>query len=248
MPSIEINEQFEQVLNFINRTNQNVFLTGKAGTGKTTLLKHIRQNTFKQIAVIAPTGVAAINAGGSTIHSFFQFPFTPFLPVWKENGMPDFSATNLPTSKFNSQRLAIFKNLELLVIDEVSMVRADLLDQVDFTLRQTRKRWHLPFGGVQVLLIGDMYQLPPIVQHEEKKLLEEVYSGFYFFDSFVIRNHPPVFIELTKIYRQSEQTFVSLLNKVRHNQLDEKGLELLNSRYNPNLSSIDYSNHITLTY
>ncbi len=246
MSSIEISPQFEQVLNFVNRTNQLIFLTGKAGTGKTTLLKYIRENTFKQISIVAPTGVAAINAGGSTIHSFFQFPFTPFLPVIKNDGATD-TSKNLPTLKYNSQRLAIFRNLELLIIDEISMVRADLLDQIDLTLRQTRKKWHLPFGGVQILLIGDMYQLPPVVQPEEWKLLGEVYRSPYFFDSLVMRNNPPVYIELDKIYRQSEQTFIGLLNKVRNNNLDLEGLDLLNSHYRANLTREDYLNNITLT-
>lgn len=246
MSTIEINPQFEQVLDFVNRTNQLIFLTGKAGTGKTTLLKHIRRNTFKQMAVVAPTGVAAINAGGSTIHSFFQFPFAPFLPALGERGELD-PARNPMTLRYNSQRLAIFRNLELLVIDEVSMVRADLIDQIDITLRQTRKKWHLPFGGVQVLLIGDMYQLPPVVQQEEWKLLEEVYPSVYFFDSVVMRKHPPVYIELEKIYRQSEQTFIELLNKVRNNQLDMSSLDLLNAHYKPEITAADYRENITLT-
>lgn len=246
MSTIEISPQFEQVLNFINRTNQLIFLTGKAGTGKTTLLKYIKQNTFKQISIVAPTGVAAINAGGSTIHSFFQFPFTPFLPALKESGEID-SSKNPVTLKYNSQRLAIFRNLELLVIDEISMVRADLLDQIDVTLRQTRKKWHLPFGGVQVLLIGDMYQLPPVVQQEEWKLLNEIYPSAFFFDSLVIRRNPPVYIELDKIYRQSEQIFIQLLNKVRNNNLDLESLDLLNSHYKANITKEDYRDNITLT-
>lgn len=242
---IEINIQFEQVLSFVNQTNQLIFLTGKAGTGKTTLLKYIRQNTHKQIAVVAPTGVAAINAGGSTIHSFFQFAFTPFLPAISESGELDHS--KLPVLKYNSQRLAIFRNLELLVIDEVSMVRADMIDQIDVTLRQTRKKWHLPFGGVQVMLIGDMYQLPPVVQHEEWRILSEVYQSPFFFDSMLIKNNPPVYIELEKIYRQNEQTFIELLNKVRNNILDYPSLELLNSHYKQNISQEDYRENITLT-
>src|SRR4051812_33896710 len=193
MEAIEINSQFKQVLDFVNRTRQLIFLTGKAGTGKTTLLKYVRENTHKQLAVVAPTGVAAINAGGSTIHSFFQFPFTPFLPTIKESGELDVVHTQLPTLKYNSQRLAIFRNLELLVIDEVSMVRADLLDQIDITLRQTRKKWHQPFGGVQVMLIGDMYQLPPVVQQEEWRMLNGLYPSPFFFDSHVIRNNRPVY-------------------------------------------------------
>lgn len=247
MSSIEINLQFEQVLRFVNQTSQLIFLTGKAGTGKTTLLKYIRQNTFKQMAVVAPTGVAAINAGGSTIHSFFQFPFTPFLPALKEDGALNTTKNNLPVLKYNSQRLAIFRNLELLVIDEVSMVRADLLDQIDVTLRQTRKKWHLPFGGVQVMLIGDMYQLPPVVQPGEWSMLSEVYASPYFFDSVVVRNNIPVYIELEKIYRQNEQTFIDLLNKVRNNVLDEQGLQLLNSHYKEKISQQDYQENITLT-
>lgn len=247
MSTIDINPQFVQVLNFINHTNQLVFLTGKAGTGKTTLLKYIRQNTYKQIAVVAPTGVAAINAGGSTIHSFFQFPFTPFLPSLRESGEMNFEKNNLPVLKHNSQRLAIFRSLELLVIDEVSMVRADMLDQIDMTLRQTRKKWNVPFGGVQVMLIGDMYQLSPVVQNEEWKILSQVYQSPYFFDSLVVKNNPPVFIELDKIYRQSETTFIELLNKVRNNIMDLKDLELLNSHYKPNLSQEDYQNNVTLT-
>ena len=247
MNDIEINVQFEQVLNFVNQTNQSIFLTGKAGTGKTTLLKYIKQNTFKQLAIVAPTGVAAINAGGSTIHSFFQFPFTPFLPSIKESGEINFNQSNLPSLKYNGQRLTIFRNLELLVIDEISMVRADMLDQIDITLRQVRKKTHLPFGGVQVLLIGDMYQLPPVVQNEEWKLLNEVYKSPYFFDSLVIKHNYPVYIELDKIYRQKEQSFVDLLNKVRNNNLDVESLELLNSHYNANITQHDYQTNITLT-
>jgi hypothetical protein len=247
MESIEINPQFEQVLNFVNQTNQLIFLTGKAGTGKTTLLKYIKKNTFKQMSIVAPTGVAAINAGGSTIHSFFQFPFTPFLPNIKENGEIDATKSNLPALKYNSQRLAIFRNLELLVIDEISMVRADLLDQIDITLRQTRRKWNAPFGGVQVMFIGDMYQLPPVVQNEEWKFLGEIYQNPYFFESLVIRKHPPVYIELEKIYRQKEDTFINLLNKVRNNNLDNKSLQLLNSHYKQSISDVDYQNNITLT-
>ncbi len=247
MSSIEINNQFEQVLNFVNQTNQSIFLTGKAGTGKTTLLKYIKQNTFKQLAIVAPTGVAAINAGGSTIHSFFQFAFNPFVPQLNQTGEINFNHSNLPTLKYNSLRLGIFRNLELLVIDEISMVRADMLDQIDVTLRQVRKKSHLPFGGVQVLLIGDMYQLPPVVQHEEWKLLNTIYKSPYFFDSLVIKNNYPVYIELDKIYRQKEQQFVDLLNKVRNNNLDLESLELLNSHYSPTITQHDYETNITLT-
>jgi hypothetical protein len=247
LETLEVNIQFEQVLRFVNQTDQFIFLTGKAGTGKTTLLKHIRKNTYKQMAVVAPTGVAAINAGGTTIHSFFQFPFTPFLPPLNALGQVDYAKGNLPVLKHNSQRLAIFRNLELLVIDEISMVRADLLDQIDFTLRQTRKKWHLPFGGVQLMLIGDMYQLPPVVPHEDWRVLKEHYPSPFFFDSFIVKANPPVYIELEKIYRQSEETFISLLNMVRNNALDDHNLHLLNSHYKAQISESDYRSNITLT-
>lgn len=246
MNAIEISPQFKQVLDFVNRTNKAIFLTGKAGSGKTTLLKYIRQNTFKQMAVVAPTGVAAINAGGSTIHSFFQFPFAPFLPVLKDNGEIDQSG-NLPVLRYTAQRLAIFRNLELLVIDEISMVRADLLDQVDMALRQTRKKWHLPFGGVQLLLIGDMYQLSPVVQSEEWSLLNAVYPSVFFFDSLVMRRNPPVYIELEKIYRQSDEEFITLLNKVRNNRLDKEALTELNARFKANITKQEYLQNTTLT-
>lgn len=247
MQELDINPQFEQVLGFINQTNQPVFLTGKAGTGKTTLLRYIQKNTFKQLAVVAPTGVAAINAGGTTIHSFFQFPFTPFLPLLKQSGEPDLSRTHAPTLKYTSQRLSIFRNLELLIIDEISMVRADMLDQIDITLRQTRKKFHLPFGGVQLMLIGDMHQLPPVVQQEEWQLLQTIYPSPYFFESLAIKANPLVYIELQKIYRQHEQSFIDLLNKVRHNQLDKQSLDQLNAHYKASLTEEDYRENITLT-
>ena len=247
MSNIEINPQFSLVLNFINQTNQSVFLTGKAGTGKTTLLRYIRHNTYKQTAVLAPTGVAAINAGGSTIHSFFQFAFNPFSPVFKDNGMYDYVKMNIHPIKYNSQRLAILRQLELLIIDEISMVRADLIDRVDYTLRVVRKKYDLPFGGVQLLFIGDMHQLPPVAQQDEWKVLEQHYLSPFFFDSYVIQRFPPIYIELTKIYRQSEEAFVALLNKVRNNKLDQDALQLLNAKFKPNISEADYQNNITLT-
>lgn len=247
MSTIEINAQFEHVLNFVNQTNQPIFLTGKAGTGKTTLLKYIRENTIKQMAVVAPTGVAAINAGGTTIHSFFQFPFTPFLPALNLEGNADFSKTSIASFKYNSLRLSIFRKLELLVIDEISMVRADLLDQIDMVLRNSRKKTHLPFGGVQLMFIGDMHQLPPVVNHEEWKLLSHIYQSPYFFDSVVIRNNPPVYIELEKIYRQKDQDFIDILNKVRNNNLSFNDLEELNKHYNPGLSNEFIRDNITLT-
>ncbi len=247
MSNLEINEKFEEVLNFINHTNECVFLTGNAGTGKTTLLKYIKSKTHKRMAIIAPTGVAAINAGGTTIHSFFQFGFTTFLPKFKPSGEVDYLASFAQNFNFRAGKLGIIKNLELLVIDEVSMVRADMLDQIDVTLRNIRKVYDLPFGGVQVLLIGDMYQLPPVLKSEEMALLGSVYNSFYFFNSKVIEKYFPVFVELTKIYRQKDQRFVDILNSVRLNTITEQQLEILNQRYDSQLTQSDYEKNITLT-
>ncbi|MCA6436917.1 MAG: AAA family ATPase [Bacteroidetes bacterium] len=247
MTNLEINEKFEEVLNFINHTNECVFLTGNAGTGKTTLLKYIKSKTHKRMAIIAPTGVAAINAGGTTIHSFFQFNFTTFLPKIKSNGEVDYLSSFTQNFNFRAGKLGIIKNLELLVIDEVSMVRADMLDQIDIALRNIRKIFDLPFGGVQVLLIGDMYQLPPVIKSDEMALLSTVYNAFYFFNSKVIEKHFPVFVELTKIYRQKDERFVDLLNAVRLNIITEQQLEMLNQRFDPQLTKSDYENNITLT-
>src|SRR5690606_3882129 len=176
-----------------------------------------------------------------------QFPFGPFLPRVKANGDIDTTVANLPALKFNRQRLNVFRSLELLVIDEVSMVRADLLDQIDITLRYTRKKWDQPFGGVQMLLIGDMHQLPPVVQKEESALLNAHYKSFYFFDSYVIRKYPPVHIELRKVYRQTDRTFIDLLNKVRNNDLDASAHAELNKHYKADISQADYAENVTLT-
>jgi uncharacterized protein YpbB len=247
MTDIEVSPQFKQVLDFVNQTNQTIFLTGKAGTGKTTLLRYIRANTFKQMAVVAPTGVAAINAGGTTIHSFFQFAFTPFVPVLQQDGQVDFHASKNRNLSYSSQRLAILRSLELLIIDEVSMVRADLLDQIDITLRQVRRQYHLPFGGVQLLLIGDMFQLPPVVGQEEWSFLSGIYPSPFFFDSVVMRHYQPVYIELTKIYRQKEEAFVNLLNAIRNNTMDAASFAMINERYKPIIDTKDYEENISLT-
>ena len=202
---------------FVEQTACPVFLTGKAGTGKTTFLKHLREHTQKQMAVIAPTGVAAINAGGVTIHSFFQLPFTPFAPI------PQGRKNLIAKSKLTTARRKVLQELELLVIDEISMVRADLLDAVDTMLRHFRYRANEPFGGVQVVYIGDMYQLSPVVPDEERQLLSQFYEGPYFFQSKVVRQQPPVFIELDRVFRQTNEQFISLLNEVRNNCLTEAG-------------------------
>ena len=214
------NTVFSLADDLVNHTSKNIFLTGKAGTGKTTFFKYIRENSPKQMAVIAPTGVAAINAGGVTIHSFFQLPFSPFVPEVKGFTVNGEEANNKHTLlgrlRLNSERRKIMvKELELLVIDEISMVRCDVLDAIDLVLRHVRNRHAERFGGVQVLFIGDMYQLPPVIKEQEWSLLREYYQSPYFFHSHVMKDEPPVYIEFTKIYRQSEEQFIRLLNKVQ---------------------------------
>lgn len=237
---------------FINQTNRSVFLTGKAGTGKTTLLQKITQTTHKNTIVVAPTGIAALNAGGVTIHSFFQLPFGGFIP---EQGQPPFlsdqvkietKATLLRHFRMNSRRKAMIRNLELLIVDEVSMLRADLLDAIDHTLRTVRKI-NLPYGGVQVLFIGDLLQLPPIVKREEWNVLRNYYKGAYFFNAHVVQETKPLYIELEKIYRQSDDTFIEILNHLRNNYITEKDVKILNQYVQPNFNATKTEGYITLT-
>ncbi len=246
----EDNIIFKTAADFINNSNHPVFLTGKAGTGKTTFLKFIKENTKKNTAVVAPTGVAAINAGGTTIHSFFQIPFGPYLPV--NNNHFNSSSTGdknslLGNLRLTAERREIMELLELLIIDEISMVRCDVLDAIDAILRHVRKQYAKPFGGVQVLYIGDMYQLPPVVKDDEWKMLSTVYNNQYFFSSLVVAEAYPVYIELKKVYRQNDAGFINLLNQVRNNEMDEDGYELLHSRYLPDFETGDAENFITLT-
>jgi hypothetical protein len=230
MEHIEQSDTFRRVYQFASETNHCVFLTGKAGTGKTTLLKYIRDNCFKQISVLAPTGVAAINAGGSTIHSFFQLPFTPFLPPDNKTYPSEQSKQLLSTIKLNNTRRNVMRQLDLLIIDEISMVRCDILDAIDVVLRSVRRRHDLPFGGVQVIMVGDMYQLPPVVRDNEWDILKEKYKSPFFFDSHVVNEVHPIYIELEKIYRQEEPVFIDLLNKVRNNLVDDASVDMLNAR------------------
>jgi len=238
---IERNEIFDLAYRFVTETSENIFLTGKAGTGKTTFLKFLKENCSKSIIVAAPTGVAAINAGGVTLHSLFQLPFHPFLPT----------ASNrqelLGKLKFNRQRQDLLRKMELLVIDEISMVRCDTMDAIDTILRSVRRKHELPFGGVQLLCIGDLYQLPPVAQRHEWSILQEYYSSEFFFDSNVIREQMPMLIELNKIYRQKEDSFVRLLNKVRNNQMDADDFEDLHQRYDPAFRPGYDDKFITLT-
>jgi hypothetical protein len=220
------------VLQFINQTNKSIFLTGKAGTGKTTLLKEIIQSTHKNTVVVAPTGIAALNAGGVTIHSMFQLPFLGFIP---ENVTPKFSEdTKFETKttlrrhfKMSGLKKLVIKNMELLIIDEVSMLRSDLMDAIDFMLQSVRKR-NLPFGGVQVLFIGDLLQLPPVIREEEWQTLRKYYNGKFFFHSHVIQQNPPLYIELSKIFRQTDDVFIRILNNLRNNLITQNDIEILN--------------------
>lgn len=232
---------YELASDFTSRTNRSLFITGKAGTGKTTFLHRLQMETTKQMAIVAPTGVAAINAGGVTIHSFFQLPFAPFLPT------PEGEAGLISKLKMNSARRKVIRELELLVIDEVSMVRADVLDAIDAVLRYVRHRRYEPFGGVQMVFIGDMYQLSPVARGEEWSMLSTYYRGIYFFNSKVYERQKPVYIEFDKIFRQSDGKFIELLNQVRNDSLTDQGMSLLQSRYVPNFRPSADDFHITLT-
>ncbi len=218
-----VNEQLELAWQFVERTGVNVFLTGKAGTGKTTFLRRLKERSPKRMIVVAPTGVAAINAGGVTIHSFFQFPLAPYVPGSSFN-------TKDERFRFSKEKKRIIRTLDLLVIDEISMVRADLLDQIDAVLRLHKDR-NRPFGGVQLLMIGDLSQLAPVARESDWTLLREYYTTPYFFGSKALQQTKHVTIELQHVYRQTDTTFVDILNEVRENRLTANGLAMLNSRY-----------------
>ena len=238
-------------LQFINQTQRSVFLTGKAGTGKTTLLQEIRATTHKNTVVAASTGIAALNAAGVTIHSLFQLPFHAFIPDLSTPDTPADVRLESKTSlarhfRMSGVKKAVLRNMELLIIDEVSMLRADLVDAIDFTLQVVRKNKR-PFGGVQVLFIGDLLQLPPVVQDSEWRYLKHYYKGKYFFHAQVLQQHPPVFIELAKIYRQSDSQFISILNHLRNNKVDAEDLRILNQYIDYQYDEKKYPGYITLT-
>ncbi|MBU2651719.1 MAG: AAA family ATPase, partial [Bacteroidetes bacterium] len=222
------NEQLKLAREFVESTGHNIFLTGKAGTGKTTFLHNLKNSCIKRMVVVAPTGVAAINAGGVTIHSFFQLPFGPYLPGFIRERKED--DPEYHRQKFSRDKIRIMRSLDLLIIDEISMVRADLLDGIDETLRRIRNRAQ-PFGGVQLLMIGDMQQLAPVVKDEEWSLLRNHYDTAFFFSSKALQSTPFVTIELKHVYRQTDENFIQLLNKVRSNKLDDDSLNKLNARY-----------------
>ena len=232
------NKELDLAWDFVNNTDRHIFLTGKAGTGKTTFLHTLREKNFKRMVVVAPTGVAAINAKGVTIHSFFQLPFGPIVPS------RDINSTN--NFRFSKTKINIIKSLDLLVIDEISMVRADLLDGIDQVLRRYRKRDRV-FGGVQVLMIGDLQQLSPVIKEHEWQLLRPFYSNCYFFNSTAFKTCNPLTIELKHIYRQENPVFIRILNEIRNNTLSETSIEILNERYIENFAPSDDEGFISLT-
>lgn len=232
---------YQLVENYIKYTQRSIFLTGKAGTGKTTLLHKLQQSSKKQIVVAAPTGVAAINAGGTTLHSLFQLPFTPFLPT------EEMKKQLIASIQMRRERRRVIYDMDLLIIDEVSMVRADLLDAIDTLLRHFRYRPNTPFGGVQLMLIGDLFQLSPVVKESEWKILSQYYKGMYFFHSKAFQQLDVLHLELDKVFRQQDRAFVEILNQVRNNQLTQNSLAKLNQRYLPDFKNTDKDYHIILT-
>lgn len=243
------NAEFNYAAEFVRHTDKLVYLTGKAGTGKTTFLKYIKATTNKNTVILAPTGVAAINAGGVTIHSFFQVPFGPFVPgdsrLRQTFKGTENKETIFTTFRYGEERIRIIESLELLIIDEISMVRADMLDVIDKLLRVYRRKPNMPFGGVQVILIGDTFQLAPISKNEDWSILSQFYKTPFFFNSKVIEENPPVYIELKKIYRQSEKEFIDLLNRVRVSKVNANDFKVLNAKYDPSFSG-NGKDYITL--
>ncbi len=230
----ETNIEFFLAADYVNFSNRLIFLTGKAGTGKTTFLKYIKQTTHKNFVVLAYTGVAAINAGGQTIHSFFQIKPSIYFPddkrLRKKSSIDDNDKSTIYNHfKYNNNKLEIIKNLDLIIIDEVSMVNVDLIDLIDRLLRVFRNKEDLIFGGVQLVLIGDIFQLPPI----EKNELYRYYDSQFFFSSDVIKNNQPIYLELKKIYRQKDNEFIDLLNRIRVNEVNQSDIDILNNKYNP---------------
>ena len=236
------NPEFQNALRLIQYTRQSVFLTGKAGTGKSTFLKHVCKVTKKKYVVLAPTGIAAINAGGSTLHSFFKLPFHPLLP-----DDPNFQGKKLhDTLKYSSDHRKLIQNIELVIIDEISMVRADIIDFIDKVLRIYSRNMREPFGGKQVLLVGDIFQLEPVVKTDEREIISRFYPNPYFFSARVFQEMELVAIELTKVYRQTDKVFVGVLDRIRTNTAGSADLQLLNTRCNTPIHKGENDMYITL--
>ncbi|WP_298641040.1 ATP-dependent RecD-like DNA helicase [uncultured Prevotella sp.] len=237
------NEEFQKALQIINYTRRSLFLTGKAGTGKSTFLRYICRHTKKKHIVLAPTGIAAINAGGSTLHSFFKIPFHPLIPTDSR-----FSNRNIKdTLKYNGEKRKILREVELIIIDEISMVRADIIDFVDKVLRIYSRNMREPFGGKQLLLVGDVYQLEPVLREEDRQFLRPFYPSAYFFDAHVFREFQLVSIELRKVYRQNDPTFISILDHIRTNTVMDSELSMLNRRVDAPVEKHDNALAITLS-
>lgn len=237
------NPELQNALRIIQHTHRSLFLTGKAGTGKSTFLRHISQTTKKKHVILAPTGIAAINVGGATLHSFFKLPFHPILP--NDNR---YSVRNLrKTLKYNSEKIKLIKEVELIIIDEISMVRADIIDIIDKILRVYAHNMRIPFGGKQLLLVGDMYQLEPVLREDERALLQPFYSSKFFFDARVFREMQLVCIELQKVYRQSDPLFISILDHIRTSNATQADLSVLNQRVGSSANGAGEALAITLS-
>ncbi|MEO1448074.1 MAG: helix-turn-helix domain-containing protein [Bacteroidota bacterium] len=252
MSTYALNELAELAANYINTTDRHIFLTGKAGTGKTTFLRHIVQHTYKNTVVAAPTGIAAINAGGVTLHSLLQLPFGAFvpdetLPLSDTNQLIHTPRTVRQNKRYRAEKLRLLREMELLIIDEVSMLRADVLDCMDCVLRSVRRQSETPFGGLQLLFIGDLMQLPPVVKTAEWTYLRQHYRSAYFFEAHALRQNPPLTIELQRIYRQNEQDFIDILNRLRHNQQTDADIAHLNKYFRPEFKPTEGSGYIYLT-
>jgi hypothetical protein len=252
MQEDQSNHYFQMALRFVNNTGRHIFLTGKAGTGKTTFLRKIKETSHKKLAIVAPTGVAAVNAGGTTIHSFFQLPFGGFLPGNENVSLNSGAGFNnhlnmLQQMRLNRDKRKLLYELELLIIDEVSMVRPDLLDAIDAVLRHFRNRPNTSFGGVQVLFIGDLFQLPPVVKEDEWKILARHYASPFFFDALSLKQNPPLYLELKKIYRQSDASFIDILNNIRNNNMKTGDFSTLHQYYKPDYQPETKGEYITLT-
>ncbi|MBL6447272.1 helix-turn-helix domain-containing protein [Fulvivirga sp. 29W222] len=243
----------ELAVKYVNTTDRHIFLTGKAGSGKTTLLRYLVEKTYKNAVVAAPTGIAAINAGGVTLHSLLQLPFGTFVPEELVRAGQELSEKlNTPKSvigqlQMGSTKRKLLREIELLIIDEVSMLRADLLDCIDLILKHVRRKRSVPFGGVQLLFIGDLNQLPPVVKNSEWPLLSRHYKSAYFFDSQVLKQTPPVYIELDKIYRQSDPEFLGILNRLRDNKLQQGDVKTLNAHFKKDVSTYAEDGYIHIT-
>ncbi|WP_304063096.1 ATP-dependent RecD-like DNA helicase [Hoylesella loescheii] len=233
----------QKALQIIQFTRRSLFLTGKAGTGKSTFMRHIAATIKKKHIILAPTGIAAINAGGSTLHSFFKLPFHPLLPTDKR-----YSARNIrDTLKYNGEKTKLLREVELIIIDEISMVRADIIDFIDKVLRIYNRNMREPFGGKQLLLVGDIYQLEPVIKEDERQLLRPFYPSCFFFDAHVFREMQLIAVELKKVYRQRDAQFISLLDHIRTSQVSDTDLRLLNARVNAEIGTEEGRLSITLS-